>query len=83
MAFTPKKTLLNVKGLSENKIDKILEACNQLVELGFSTANAFFQKRKNQVYLKTGCTALDEMLKGGFETGSITEMYGEFRTGKT
>lgn len=23
------------------------------------------------------------MLKGGIETGSITELYGEFRTGKT
>jgi DNA repair protein RAD51 len=35
------------------------------------------------VYLKTGCSALDELLKGGIETGSITEIYGEFRTGKT
>jgi len=27
----PKKDLLNVKGLSENKIDKIIEACQELV----------------------------------------------------
>jgi DNA repair protein RAD51 len=26
IAYTPKKTLINVKGLSEAKIDKILEA---------------------------------------------------------
>lgn len=47
IAFTPKKTLINVKGLSEAKIDKILEAAHQLVDLGFSTAKAFFEKRKN------------------------------------
>ena len=26
---------------------------------------------------------MDELLGGGFETGSITEIFGEFRTGKT
>jgi DNA repair protein RAD51 len=35
VVFTPKKTLINVKGLSEAKIDKILEACAKLVDLGF------------------------------------------------
>ena len=28
VAFTPKKTLINVKGLSEAKIDKIIEAAH-------------------------------------------------------
>ena len=83
VAFTPKKTLINVKGLSEGKIDKIIEAAHSLVDLGFSTAAAFFEKRKNVVFLKTGSDSLDELLKGGIETGSITEIYGEFRTGKT
>ena len=33
--------------------------------------------------MTTGCEGLDQLLKGGIETGSITELYGEFRTGKT
>ena len=33
--------------------------------------------------LSTGATALDALLGGGIETGSITELFGEFRTGKT
>jgi len=33
--------------------------------------------------LSSGCREVDKLLGGGFETGSITEMYGEFRTGKT
>lgn len=35
------------------------------------------------MFLRTGCKGLDDLLKGGIETGSITELYGEFRTGKT
>ena len=35
VAFTPKKALIIVKGLSENKVDKILEACSKLVKLEF------------------------------------------------
>jgi len=81
--FTPKKNLLLVKGLSEAKLDKILEAANQIINLGFMSAKAFFEKRKNQVFITTGSKSVDDLLKGGFETGSITELYGVFRTGKT
>lgn len=35
VAFTPRKTLIQVKGLSEAKVDKILEACSKLVTLEF------------------------------------------------
>ena len=33
--------------------------------------------------LSTGSTEIDKLLEGGVETGSITEVFGEFRTGKT
>ena len=33
--------------------------------------------------ISTGASKLDELLGGGFESGSLTEIYGEFRTGKT
>ena len=35
VAFMSKKHLVLVKGLSEAKIDKILEACHKLVHMGF------------------------------------------------
>jgi RecA/RadA recombinase len=35
------------------------------------------------VTLTTGSVELDKLLEGGIETGSITEVFGEFRTGKT
>lgn len=41
------------------------------------------ESRKDLITLSTGSNAVDELLKGGVETGSITELFGEFRTGKT
>ena len=35
VAFTPRKALILVKGLSEAKLDKILDACHKLVNLEF------------------------------------------------
>ncbi|KAF0762383.1 hypothetical protein AaE_003310 [Aphanomyces astaci] len=48
-----------------------------------SKAADVMQSRKDLITLTTGSSALDELLRGGFETGSITELFGEFRTGKT
>jgi len=83
VAFTAKKNLLTIKGITEPKLDKILEACLKLVPMGFTTASDFYQKRQNVIHLSTGSQELDNLLAGGFETSSITEMFGEFRTGKT
>lgn len=83
MAFTPKKHLILVKGLSEAKVEKIIEACQKVISMGFMTASVYFERRKEMVYISTGSKSLDTLLAGGIETGSITEIFGEFRTGKT
>jgi meiotic recombination protein DMC1 len=49
----------------------------------FSTALDLKSKRKEVIKITTGSNALDTILGGGLETGSITEVFGEFRTGKT
>ncbi|KAK3858201.1 hypothetical protein Pcinc_034853 [Petrolisthes cinctipes] len=83
VAFAPKKALLGIKGISEAKADKILAEATKLVPMGFTTATEFHQKRADLVQLTTGSKELDKLLGGGIETGSITEIFGEFRTGKT
>lgn len=83
VAFMSKKHLVLVKGLSEAKIDKIVDACQKLIPLGFQTASAYFEQRKDLVYISTGSKGLDTLLGGGMESGAITEIFGEFRTGKT
>jgi DNA repair protein RAD51 len=83
VAHAATKALKQVKGLSEQKVDKIKSAASQLVPTGFTTATMIEQQRRETIYVSTGATQLDTVLHGGFETGTITEIYGEFRTGKT
>lgn len=78
-----KKDLAVIKGLSEAKVDKIVEAARKLSDSGFLTGNAYLQKRSTVIHITTGSTALDQLLGGGVESRSITEAFGEFRTGKT
>lgn len=54
-----------------------------MVPMGFTTATEFHQRRAEIIQISTGSKELDKLLQGGIETGSITEMFGEFRTGKT
>ena len=51
--------------------------------MDFKTAADALEDRKSLVTLTTGSTELDKLLEGGIETGSLTEVFGEFRTGKT
>ncbi|OTF75732.1 DNA repair protein RAD51-like protein [Euroglyphus maynei] len=83
IAYTPRKALEKIKGISENKAEKIINAAIKLVPMGFSTATEYHQKRSEIVMITTGSKELDSLLKGGIETGSITELFGEFRTGKS
>lgn len=83
VAYSTKKRLMSVKGISETKADKLLAEAEKLVSVGFVTATEYYHTRENQVYLSTGSKELDTLLGGGIETGSITEIFGEFRTGKT
>jgi DNA repair protein RAD51 len=62
ICFTPKKALVLVKGLSENKIDKILEAASSLINMSFQTASSFLEKRKEVVYLSTGSKTFDTLM---------------------
>lgn len=49
--------------------------------MGFHPATAVFMDELG--CLTTGSQKLDELLGGGVKMGSITEIFGEFRTGKT
>ncbi|GAW06100.1 dna repair protein rad51 [Lentinula edodes] len=83
VAFTPKKHLVTIKGISELKADKILAEAQKIVPLGFQSATEVHARRSELVHITTGSKQLDALLGGGIETGAITELFGEFRTGKS
>ncbi len=72
--------------------DKAVSICNKarlkLVEKGkiekdFVTATEIYKKRQAIDRISTGSANLDELLGGGIETQAVTELYGEYSTGKT
>lgn len=83
IAYSPKRLLLLVKGISEAKADKLLAEATKYVPMGFTTATEFHQRRSELICITTGSKQLDALLGGGVETGAITEVFGEFRTGKS
>lgn len=83
VAYSTKKMLCEVKGVSEQKADKLLQEAMRHCRMGFTNALEFLAKRQDLIQLTTGSKALDTLLDGGIESGSITELFGEFRTGKS
>jgi len=83
VVYAPKKNLLVIKGISEAKADKIIGESQKLVPTGFTTATEMHIRRSQMIQITTGSKELDKLLGGGIETGSLTELFGEFRTGKS
>lgn len=83
--MTIKRRLIQIKGLSEAKIDKIKEVvANKLSpDSIFMTANEVSLQRRHIFKVQTGSQELDKLLGGGIESMAITEAFGEFRCGKT
>ncbi len=76
--------LIDIKGLTEARVDKIKDACRKLMPgSNFRTGLEVRQIRKAVIRVSTGSKSFDAVLGGGIETGQITEVFGEFRTGKT
>ena len=73
-------------------MEKSTDLCNkarikleevEIIERTFIPATELYNKRKNIERISTGSQCFDELLGGGFEVNAITEIYGEFGSGKT
>ncbi|KAH8723215.1 meiotic recombination protein-like protein dmc1 [Phaeosphaeriaceae sp. PMI808] len=80
-----RRNLLKIKGFSDVKVDKVKDAITKCQPAGggFQTAHELGQHRKRVLKISTGSKQLDTILGGGFQTMSISEVFGEFRCGKT
>ena len=74
------------------QLDKSVYICNKarskleeigIIEKSFTKATILYEKRKNEERISTGSKNLDDLFGGGIETRAITEIYGEYGTGKT
>jgi meiotic recombination protein DMC1 len=78
-----RRALYKLKGMSEAKVDKIKEAAAKLIDCGFVSALELSVKRQAVFQISTGSQEFDRLLGGGVQSMALTEVFGEFRTGKT
>ena len=52
VVYAPKKALLNIKGISEAKADKVIAEAQKLVPTGFTTATEMHMKRSQIIQVK-------------------------------
>ncbi|CAO3615529.1 unnamed protein product [Cunninghamella blakesleeana] len=81
--MSTKRALTKIKGLSETKVDKIKEAASKIQTATFLSGTEVAVKREKVMKISTGSSQLDALLGGGIQTMAITEVFGEYRTGKT
>ncbi|MGI0029154.1 MAG: DNA repair and recombination protein RadA [Nitrososphaera sp.] len=72
------------------EMDESADICNKarvalqdlgIIDRSFITATSMLNKRRDRI--TTGSKNFDDLLGGGVETKAVTEVYGEFGTGKT
>ncbi len=82
--FTPEE-LVDLTDMTPDRADKILRAARELI-IGSKRAvkaSEFSKQFSEMPRLRTGVNSIDKLLQGGIEPRAITELAGEFGSGKT
>jgi len=70
--------------VGEVQAKKIIAAARKAAEIGaFLTADKVLERRRTVGWITTGSKQLDALLGGGVETRAVTEVFGEFGSGKS
>src|SRR3989338_6191161 len=75
--------LIDATGMTDAAAKKIIAAARASLEMGFESGEDMLKKREQVIKLSTGSKAFDALVGGGFESGALTECFGEFGSGKT
>jgi DNA repair protein RadA len=83
VAVTPAREIADLAGMGGDTALKVCRLARMHVDPGFIPALEVLEMRKSMLRCTTGSSELDRILGGGVETGAITELIGEFGSGKT
>lgn len=70
--------------IGDSKAKKIIQAAREEADIGGFNSGVELMEKRNQVgRLRLNVPEFDNLMGGGFETKSISEVYGEFGAGKS
>ena len=75
--------LIDATGMAQAAAKKIIAIARSSLDMGFESGEDILKKRENVIRISTGSKNFDTLVGGGFESGALTECYGEFGSGKT
>lgn len=75
--------LASIAEIGEGQARKIIANVRKMLDIGFETADKVLERKRSTAKITTSSKNLDNILGGGIETQSITEMYGQYACGKT
>jgi len=75
--------IIEVTGMAQAAVKKMIATARTSLEMGFETGTELLKKREQVMKITTGSVVFNKLVGGGFETGAITECFGEFGSGKT
>jgi len=84
IAVASPQELSAIAEIGEATAAKIITAARKLANMGgFESGEKLLERRQSIGKITTGSKALDSLFGGGVETQAITELFGEFGSGKT
>ena len=75
--------IVEVTGISEAQARKLIAQARESLDMGFMSGEELLERRARIIKLTTGVKAFDDLMGGGFETGCITECFGQYGSSKT
>ncbi len=75
--------LVELVGMGETAAKRLINIARNKVDMGFESGEELLAKRALVIKLTTSSKSIDTILGGGFETGCISECYGEFGASKS
>lgn len=75
--------LVGATEMSEATAKKVISIARANLEMNFESGDDLLRKRQLVMKITTGSKELDKLMGGGFETGAITECYGQYGSGKS
>ncbi|WP_409200088.1 DNA repair and recombination protein RadA [Methanobrevibacter sp. DSM 116169] len=83
LATATAKELAVKAEIGEGVAEKVIEAARKSEKIDFETAYDVLERRKDVGRITVGSDAFNELIGGGIETQSISEVFGEFGSGKS
>src|SRR3989344_3990779 len=75
--------LVEASGLGEATARKVINVAREKLDLGFESGESLLRRREQIIKITSGSKNIDALVGGGFETGSISECFGEFGSSKS